>query len=51
MRSFILAAGLLAGLLGAAFAQGTLPSAKPNSRLVTVLSDGFPSRPVRLPKS
>ena len=41
MRSLILAAGLLTGVLSAAFAQGTLPSAKPMSRLVTVLSDGL----------
>jgi Bacterial extracellular solute-binding proteins, family 3 len=41
MRSFILAAWLLAGLPSAAFAQGDLPAAKPLSRLVTVLSDGL----------
>ena len=51
MRSLILAAGLLTGVLSAAFAQGTLPSAKPMSRLVTVLSDGLSARRVRLPKS
>jgi ABC-type amino acid transport substrate-binding protein len=41
MRSFILAAGLLAGLLSQAFAQSTLPAPKAASRVVTVLSDGL----------
>ena len=41
MRSFILAAGLVAGLLSQALAQSTLPAPKPASRLVTVLSDGL----------
>ena len=41
MRSFILAAGLFAGLLSQAFAQSTLPAPKAASRLVTVLSDGL----------
>lgn len=41
MRSFILAAGLFAGLLSQAFAQNTLPAPKAASRLVTVLSDGL----------
>jgi uncharacterized protein len=41
MRLLIVAAGLLIGLLGAAFAQGNIPSANPLSRLVTVLSDGL----------
>ncbi|MGO9487350.1 MAG: hypothetical protein ACLPX9_22685 [Rhodomicrobium sp.] len=41
MRSFILAAGLLAGALSPAFAQGTLPPPKPWSKVVTVLSDGL----------
>jgi uncharacterized protein len=47
MRLFILAAGLLAGLLGVAFAQGNILPANPMSRLVTVLSDGLsePSNP------
>jgi uncharacterized protein len=41
MRLFMVAAGFLIGLLGAAFAQGNIPSANPLSRLVTVLSDGL----------
>ncbi len=41
MRSFILAAGLLAGLFSQALAQNTLPAPKAASRLVTVLSDGL----------
>jgi ABC-type amino acid transport substrate-binding protein len=41
MRSFILAAGLSAWLLSPASAQGPLDPGKPESRLVTVLSDGL----------
>ncbi len=41
MRLFILAAGLVAGLYSAVFAQGSIPPANPMSRLVTVLSDGL----------